>query len=53
MPSPTLHLDCAEIGPGLFIEHGSATTTTARRIGRDCRVDQQVTVGHTGRGQPV
>ena len=26
---------------------------TARTVGRDCRVNQQVTVGHTGRGQPV
>ena len=52
-PLPTLHLNCAEIGPGLFIEHGFATTLTARTVGRDCRVNQQVTVGHTGRGQPV
>jgi serine O-acetyltransferase len=52
-PLPTLHLNCAVIGPGLFIEHGFATTLTARTVGRDCRVNQQVTVGHTGRGQPV
>jgi serine O-acetyltransferase len=41
------------IGPGLVTEHGFATTLTARTVGRDCRVTQQVTVGHTGRGQPV
>ncbi|TFV63368.1 hypothetical protein E4P41_04810 [Geodermatophilus sp. DF01-2] len=35
------------------VEHGYATTLTARTVGRDCRVNQQVTVGHTGRGQPV
>jgi serine O-acetyltransferase len=52
-PLPTLHLNCAVIGPGLFIEHGFATTLTARTVGRDCRVNQQVTVGHTGHGQPV
>ena len=52
-PLSTLHLNCAVIGPGLFIEHGFATTLTARTVGRDCRVNQQVTVGHTGRGQPV
>ncbi len=51
-PLPTLHLNCAVIGPELFIEHGFATTLTARSVGRDCRVDQQVTVGRTGRGPP-
>jgi serine O-acetyltransferase len=52
-PLPSLHLNCAVIGPGLFIEHGFSTTLTARTVGRDCRVNQQVTVGHTWRGQPV
>jgi serine O-acetyltransferase len=52
-PLPTLHLNCALIGPGLFIEHGFATTLTAALVGADCTVNQQVTVGHTGRGQPV
>lgn len=52
-PLPTLHLNAALIGPGLFIEHGFATTLTAATVGRDCWVNQQVTVGHTGRGQPV
>jgi len=52
-PLPTLHLNAAVIGPGLFIEHGFATTLTAATVGEDCWVNQQVTVGHTGRGQPV
>ncbi len=52
-PLPTLHLNAARIGPGLFIEHGFATTLTAVTVGADCWVNQQVTVGHTGRGQPV
>lgn len=52
-PLPTLHLNAARIGPGLFIEHGFATTLTASTVGADCWLNQQVTVGHTGRGQPV
>lgn len=52
-PLPTLHLNAATIGPGLFIEHGFATTLTASAVGADCWVNQGVTVGHTGRGQPV
>lgn len=52
-PLPTLHLNAATIGPGLFIEHGFATTLTASTVGADCWLNQQVTVGHTGRGQPV
>ena len=47
-PLPSLRLNCAVIGPELFIEHGFSTTLTARTVGRDYRVDQQVTVGHTG-----
>ncbi len=52
-PLPTLHLNAARIGPGLFIEHGFATTLTASTVGADCWLNQQVTVGHTGKGQPV
>lgn len=49
----TLHIHCDSIGPGLFIQHGFATTITARSIGRDCWINQQVTIGHTTKGQPV
>ena len=46
-PEPTLHLVSPEIGPGLFIQHGFATIVAARRLGRDCWVNQQVTIGYT------
>lgn len=52
-PEPTLHLCTADIGPGLFIQHGFATIVTARRIGADCWINQQVTIGHVGAGSPV
>jgi serine O-acetyltransferase len=41
----TLHLACADIGPGLFIQHGFATIVAARRVGKDCWINQQVTIG--------
>jgi serine O-acetyltransferase len=43
----TLHLACSDIGPGLFIQHGFATILAARRVGANCWVNQQVTVGFT------
>ncbi|MBN1885810.1 MAG: serine acetyltransferase [Candidatus Krumholzibacteriota bacterium] len=46
-PEPTLHLVCPEIGPGFFIQHGFATIVAARRMGADCWVNQQVTIGYT------
>lgn len=41
----TLHLACGDIGPGLFIQHGFATIVAARRLGANCWVNQQVTIG--------
>jgi serine O-acetyltransferase len=41
----TLHLACSEIGPGLFIQHGFATIVAAARLGSNCWVNQQVTIG--------
>jgi serine O-acetyltransferase len=49
----TLHIHCDSVGAGLFIQHGFATTITAHSIGRDCWINQQVTIGHTTKGQPV
>jgi serine O-acetyltransferase len=43
----TLHLTCSDIGPGLFIQHGFATVVAARRVGRNCWINQQVTIGFT------
>jgi serine O-acetyltransferase len=41
----TLHLASSEIGPGLFIQHGFATVVAARRVGANCWINQQVTIG--------
>ncbi len=49
---PALYITCEEIGPGFVMMHGFATIITARRIGRDCQVAQQVTIGYDDRGAP-
>ena len=41
----TLHLACGDIGPGLFIQHGFATIVAARKLGANCWINQQVTIG--------
>jgi serine O-acetyltransferase len=41
----TLFINTLNIGPGLFIQHGFATIIAANSIGRDCWVNQQVTIG--------
>lgn len=43
----TLYIETAEIGPGLFIQHGFATIIAARSIGKDCWINQQVTIGYS------
>jgi serine O-acetyltransferase len=45
-PESTLFLWTEEIGPGLFIQHGFATIVSARRIGANCWINQQVTIGY-------
>jgi serine O-acetyltransferase len=52
-PQVALQLDCDDIGPGLFIQHGFATIVAAERIGRDCTINQQVTIGWGNDGQPT
>jgi serine O-acetyltransferase len=43
----TLLLDCDDIGPGLYIQHGFATIVGAERIGARVWISQQVTIGAT------
>jgi serine O-acetyltransferase len=45
-PELTLFLWTEEIGPGLFIQHGFATIVSAARIGTNCWINQQVTIGY-------
>jgi len=49
---PALFISCSEIGPGLMLMHGFATIITAERLGVDCQVAQQVTIGYDDRGGP-
>lgn len=41
----TLYITTKTIGPGLFIQHGFATVIAAKSIGKDCWINQQVTIG--------
>lgn len=45
-PMPTLFIVTDSIGPGLFIQHGFATIIAAKRIGANCWINQQVTIGY-------
>lgn len=42
----TLFIWTEDIGPGLFIQHGTATLIAAQRIGANCWISQQVTIGY-------
>lgn len=46
-PISTLVIDTREIGPGLVIQHGIGTFISAKRIGRNCLIRHQVTIGYT------
>lgn len=47
-----MFISCDRIGPGLMMMHGFATIITARQLGVDCQVSQQVTIGYDDRGGP-
>ena len=52
-PLDSLYLACEEIGGGFFIQHGFATIVGAQRIGENCWINQQVTVGYSGGQCPI
>jgi serine O-acetyltransferase len=53
-PMNTLFLPAHFIGPGLFLQHGFASVILAKRIGANCWINQQVTIGSDHRsGAPV
>jgi serine O-acetyltransferase len=51
-PMETLHIDAFDIGGGLYIQHGFATMIAAKSIGENCWINQQVTIGYNGQGDP-
>jgi serine O-acetyltransferase len=54
LPRNTLFIRTDDIGEGLFIQHGFSTIIYAKSIGKDCWINQQVTIGDSlrngGRG---
>lgn len=48
-PKNTLYISTDSIGSGLFIQHGFATIIMAKSIGKNCWINQQVTIGYTDR----
>ncbi len=44
-PMDTLYIYTPVIGAGLFIQHGFSTIITAKSIGENCWINQQVTIG--------
>ena len=52
-PMDTLYIYTKDIGGGFYIQHGFATIISAKKIGENCRVYQQVTIGYKGTESPV
>ncbi len=46
-----LYLNCDHVGPGLFLQHAWCTAVGAESIGRNCWINQQVTIGYTDRSR--
>lgn len=47
-PEPTLYLECSDIGGGLFIQHGFSSYISPEKMGDNCWINQQVTIGYNG-----
>lgn len=52
-PLETLYIYTTDIGGGLYIQHGFSTIITADKIGENCRIYQQVTIGYKEEFRPV
>lgn len=52
-PLESLYIETENIGGGLFIQHGFSTIICAERIGKNCWINQQVTIGYNGSECPV
>lgn len=46
-PMDTCYINTKNIGGGLFLEHGFSTVISAKAIGNNCWINQQVTIGYT------
>ena len=52
-PMESLYIYTKDIGGGLYIQHGFATIISAEKIGENCRIYQQVTIGYKGEHSPI
>ncbi len=52
-PLDSLYIYTIDIGGGLYIQHGFSTIISAKKIGENCRIFQQVTIGYKGNENPV
>lgn len=52
-PMDTLYINTCDIGGGLYIQHGFSTIISAKKIGKNCFINQQVTIGFEGEGAPI
>lgn len=52
-PLETLYIYTKDIGGGLYIQHGFSTIISAKKIGENCRIYQQVTIGYKGEFNPI
>lgn len=43
----TLYINTSDIGPRLYIQHGFSTIISAKKIGSNCWINQQVTIGYS------
>ncbi|MFZ5910585.1 MAG: serine O-acetyltransferase [Chloroflexota bacterium] len=50
-PLPLLFVRADFIGEGLFIQHGYGTTVSAKRIGKNCWINQLVVIGFSDIGK--
>ena len=50
-PLQSLYINTANIGKELFIQHGFSTIISAKTIGDNCTICQQVTIGYTSDGK--
>lgn len=46
-PMQTLYICTNDIGAGLYIQHGFSTIISAKSIGENCWINQQVTIGYS------
>lgn len=52
-PLDSLYINTIDIGGGLYIQHGFSTIITAKKIGENCRIYQQVTIGFKKTENPI